>query len=136
MTYMLDTNILIYMMKADTGAFSNLKQKIASIDLDQVCMSFITYAELRFGAEASQNVAANKRKVDALARMVRVEYSVDKNLIKNYATVKASLRKAGRPIGENDLWIAAHALAQDLILVSNNTKEFSLVEALMLENWI
>jgi len=53
-----------------------------------------------------------------------------------YGTLRASLERAGTPIGNNDLWIAAHALALELILVSNNTSEFKRVPGLVVENWV
>ncbi|MEZ5671902.1 MAG: hypothetical protein R3E08_05775 [Thiotrichaceae bacterium] len=59
-----------------------------------------------------------------------------KEIVEQYSTVRNFLEKTGQPIGNNDLWIAAHALSLNIILVTNNTKEFMRVPNLLLENWV
>lgn len=133
MNYMLDTNILIYLLKRQPPAVA---QHINGLNpQDTLCMSFITYAELLQGAERSQRKAQVRQQIAALIRLVPVLYQAGADLCSHYARHAARLRVAGTPIGGNDLWIASHALAQDCTLVTNNLREFQRVQGLRLENW-
>lgn len=133
MNYMLDTNILIYLLKRQPPAVA---QRINALDAqDGLCMSFVTYAELLQGAERSQRKAQARQQIAALVRLVPVLYQTGPDLCSHYARHAAQLRQAGTPIGGNDLWIASHALAQDCTLVTNNQREFQRVQGLRLENW-
>lgn len=103
MNYMLDTNMLIYLLKHQPATVAERVSQLAASDT--LCMSFVTWAELLKGAEQSQR---------------RVEVT----------------RQLGTPIGGNDLWIASHALAESCTLVTNNVREFSRIEGLIIENWV
>ncbi len=133
MRYMLDTNILIYLIKNKPPLVAERVNALgSSADL---CMSFFTFAELRMGAERSTRKPDVLRRLEALARRVPVRYGVDRSICEHYAQQFTRLRAAGTPIGANDLWIACHALADDCTLVTNNLREFERVAGLRLENW-
>lgn len=134
MRYMLDTNILIYLIKNKPPSVT---ERVATLgDTAELCMSFFTFAELLVGAERSTQKAATLRRLDALTRVVPVRYAVTRRVCEHYAVQFTQLRTAGTPIGANDLWIACHALAEDCTLVTNNLREFQHVTGLALENWV
>ena len=87
-------------------------------------MSFVTYAELLKGAEGSDRRREVLRRLEGPVRQVPVDFEVAPKLCEHYAAQSARLRTGGTPIGGNDLWIAAHALAQGATLVTNNVMEF------------
>jgi tRNA(fMet)-specific endonuclease VapC len=100
-----------------------------------VGMSLITFGELRYGAEKS------RQRVQALDTLTRLEALIpvitpDDAVGERYGLIRAHLERAGTPIGNNDLWIAAHALSLGVTLVSNNTREFERVPKLKLDNWV
>jgi len=130
---MLDTNILIYLIKNKPPSVA---ARINVLGSDaQLCMSFFTFAELLKGAERSTRKPEVLRQLDQLTRQVPVLYAAGRSLCGHYATHFTRLREAGTPIGANDLWIACHALAEDCTLVTNNTREFVRITGLPLENW-
>lgn len=134
MRYMLDTNILIYLIKNKPPAIA---ERINALDpLDALCMSFVTYAELLKGAERSTRKPEVLKRLTDLTRSIPVRYGTSASLCEHYATQFTRLRAAGTPIGANDLWIACHALADDCTLVTNNVSEFERVQGLRLENWV
>jgi tRNA(fMet)-specific endonuclease VapC len=131
--YLLDTNILIYLMKR---APLSVVQRIDALpDEDRLYMSFVTWVELLKGAARSARPDEVRRRLDALARQVPVLFDADARMCEHYAAQSARLKAAGTPIGGNDLWIACHALAQDATLVSNNLREFERIAGLRLANW-
>jgi len=97
-------------------------------------MSIVTYGELLFGAEKSQHPKPAEERLNRFVELVPVLPLPD-NSPHHYARIRAKLERAGTPIGANDLWIAAHALASELILASNNLREFDRVSGLVTENW-
>ena len=134
MNYMLDTNILIYLIKNKPPSVAERINALSSDD--QLCMSFFTFAELLKGAERSTRKSEVLRHLEQLTRLVSVQYVTNKALCQHYATQFTQLKEAGTPIGANDLWIACHALADDCTLVTNNTREFERVLGLRLGNWV
>lgn len=97
-------------------------------------MSVITLGELRFGAEKSRS------RDQAMATIRDLEVLVPPRALpeaagEHYGQIRAGLQKAGTPIANNDLWLAAHARAEGWILVTNNTREFARVPGLEVENW-
>jgi len=131
--YLLDTNILIYLIK---NRPESVAERINALPADdQIGMSFITWAELLKGAERSQRPDVVRQRLHGLARVVPVSFDVDQSLCEHYAVQAARLKSAGTPIGGNDLWIACHALAQDATLVTNNMREFERITGLRLANW-
>lgn len=134
MIYLLDTHILIYLIKNQPPTIA---QKVNSLPADaQLCMSFITWAELLKGAERSSRKAETLRRLDQLAQQVHVMYPEGSAICKHYAEQFTQLKDAGTPIVGNDLWIACHALAEQAVLVTHNTKEFLMVKGLAVEDWV
>ena len=131
MSYMLDTNICIYAMKnKPEKVLQRLKEEIN----DGVCISSITLAELEYGMKHSSNPAKNEQ---ALLRFL-LPFDVlpfGAAAASEYGEIRAYLQKAGTPIGAMDMLIAAHAKSEDIVLVTNNTREFDRVVGLELENW-
>ena len=129
--YMLDTNICIYIIKNNPIA---VRQKFENVSANDLVMSIVTLAELRYGAEKSQ---AKTKAMNAIARLTScIEIAhLDEAVAEHYADIRAALERVGKPIGNNDLWLAAHARANDWVLVSNNTREFERVDGLKRENW-
>jgi len=132
--YLLETNILIYLIKNQPPSVA---QRVDALpEVDRLCMSFITWAELLKGAERSTRKPAVLRRLDALARQVAVIYPAGPSICRHYAEQFTRLRDAGTPVGANDLWIACHALAENATLVTHNTREFQRVAGLRVEDWV
>lgn len=129
--YLLDTNIVIYVMKRRPVEVLDVFNKQAN----RMAISAITLAELMHGSEKSSRPAENLAAVeDFCCRLEVLPYT--HKAAQHYGSIRTSLEKIGQPIGINDLHIAAHARSEGLILVTNNMKEFTKVPALQLENWI
>ncbi|TPE55311.1 tRNA(fMet)-specific endonuclease VapC [Maribrevibacterium harenarium] len=129
--YMLDTNIVIYVIKRRPIE----ALRVFNLHAGQMCISSITLAELLHGVEKSSKPEHNLQQVeDFVSRLEVLEYS--QKAAAHYGEIRAELERKGTPIGVNDLHIAGHARSESLILVTNNTREFERVTALRLENWI
>lgn len=128
---MLDTNIVSDLIRNPQGKSA---RQIRKVGTDGLCISIITSAELRFGCV--------KRGSPRLTRVVEQvlneleTLALDVPVDREYAEIRNDLEKAGRPIGPNDLLIAAHARAVGAILVSANASEFKRVRGLKTENWV
>ncbi len=131
MRYLLDTDICIYIAKQKPGGVLARLQRLRSGD---VGMSIVTYLELVYGAWKSQHREANLLRIQELERVIPV-LPLDSNAGQHYGRMRAELERRGSPIGAYDLLIAAHALALNLTLVTNNTREFRRVPQLTVENW-
>jgi tRNA(fMet)-specific endonuclease VapC len=130
--YLLDSNIWIYAMN---GRHPAVRETLESLPLDSVYLSDIVLGELAFGWENSTKPALTKRKVEQfLSHFPRL--NTDEATSRIYGNIRQSLQSRGTPIGTNDFWIAAQALAHKMILVTHNTREFERVEGLKLENWV
>jgi len=128
--YMLDTNIVIYVIKRRPIELLEVFNRHAG----QMCISSITLAELLHGVEKSAMPDHNLRQIeDFNSRLEMLEYG-DKAAA-HYGEIRADLERKGTPIGVNDLHIAGHARSEGLTLVSNNLREFERVDALRLVNW-
>lgn len=130
--YMLDTDICIYIIKRKPRS---VLKRMEMLQPGELAMSAITFAELMNGAKKSQQIDANVAKLNELAELLKICPSDQKAAI-SYGDVRSTLEKKGEIIGSNDLLIAAHALSLDLILVTNNEKEFNRVDGLKIENWV
>ncbi|NOS88796.1 MAG: type II toxin-antitoxin system VapC family toxin [Methylococcaceae bacterium] len=130
--YLLDTNICIYIAKKKP---LEVYQRLSELVVGDVGMSLITLGELRFGAEKSQNRDIALEKLNRLVNYIPIILPSEKTAEK-YSQIRGFLEKKGQPIGNNDLWIAAHALSLNTTLVTNNTKEFIKVPDLLVENWV
>ncbi|HAJ11101.1 MAG TPA: VapC toxin family PIN domain ribonuclease [Comamonadaceae bacterium] len=129
--YLLDTNIVIYVLKRRPIEVLSVFNANAS----RMAISSITLAELMHGAEKSSRVTENLAAIeDFCSRLEVLPYG--SKAAQHYGAIRAHLEKLGRPIGVNDLHIAAHARSEGLVLVTNNTTEFKRVPALEIENWV
>jgi len=129
--YSLDTNVCIDFLN---GRFPHVIEHIRSHDPDTLILSSIVVAELRYGAEKSRQKRTNHEKLDVLFSEIG-SIDFDEDAARVFGIIRATLESQGTPIGPFDMLIAAHALSRDLILVSDNVKEFSRVDGLKLENW-
>ncbi len=129
--YLLDTNIVIYVLKRRPIEVL----PIFNANAGRMAISAITMAELLHGAEKSSRVSENLSAVeDFCSRLEVLPYGV--KAAQHYGAIRAVLEKLGRPIGVNDLHIAGHARSEGLVLVTNNLSEFERVPALEMENWV
>jgi len=129
--YLLDTNMVIYVLKR--RPIEVLSQ--FNDNAGRMALSAITLSELYHGTEKSAKVAQNLEVVEEFASLVQVlAYSTKAS--QHYGAIRSHLEKAGQPIGVNDVHIAAHARSEGLVVVTNNTSEFSRIPGLMVENWV
>ena len=131
MRYMLDTNICIYTIKHKPP---KVIQRFLSHDPSELCISSITYAELMHGIEKSMAVERNRIAITMFLSPISI-LDFDTYAAEEYGKIRADLKRKGTPIDPMDMLIAAHAKAEDLILVTNNTREFERVENLEVEDW-
>jgi len=129
--YLLDTNIVIYVLKRRPVEVLSTFNTNAS----RMAISAVTLAELLHGAEKSSRVSDNLAAVeDFCSRLAVLPYGP--KAAQHYGAIRAALEKLGQPIGVNDMHIAAHARSEGLVLVTNNMGEFARVPALEAENWV
>ncbi|WP_340648862.1 type II toxin-antitoxin system tRNA(fMet)-specific endonuclease VapC [Pseudoxanthomonas winnipegensis] len=129
--YLLDTNICIYIInRRPPGVFEHF----AGLQIGQVAISSITGAELDYGV-AKSGSQRNRQALDKFLAPLDV-LSFDEAAMRRYGALRSGLERQGTPIGAMDQLIAAHALALDAVLVSNNLREFERVPGLRLENWV
>lgn len=130
--YLLDTNICIYIAKYNPPS---VRERFTQHPANELAMSVITLGELRFGAEKSQAKERAMAVIDELIDLMNIEALTD-DVTGHYGEIRATLQKSGQMIGNNDLWLAAHARSQNWILVTHNEKEFLRVDGLKVENWV
>ena len=129
--YLLDANILSEFIRNPRGLVS---KRLAVVGEATVCTSIVVACELRFGARKKGSSRLEERVDEVLASLEVLP--LDKESDRHYAEIRTHLSRKGRPIGSNDLLIAAHTLALDLILVTDNVDEFARVPGLSIENWL
>lgn len=129
--YLLDTNICIYIAKHNPPA---VRARFEQLSADALAMSVVTLGELQYGAEKSQARANALAVLQQLQSAIQV-MPLTPTVGQHYGQIRSALERAGQPIGNNDLWIAAHARAEGWVLVTNNEREFRRVEGLAVENW-
>jgi len=127
--YLFDTNICIYYFQ---GKFS-LREKFRKIKKENRFISEITLAELKFGIKNSQSQKKNRETLDNFLTGIQILPII--NSLDIYAEEKARLRKQGKPIDDFDLLIGASAIANDMILVTNNESHFQRITSVIIENW-
>jgi tRNA(fMet)-specific endonuclease VapC len=133
--YLLDTNTVSYFLRDHSPALSS---RLLNTAPEALAISVITVGELRFGV---QRLGVGRR---AAALSQRLEQIIESFAIlplpaqagEHYAATRAHLEANGTPIGGNDLWIAAHALASDMTIITNNLREFQRVPGLRVEDWV
>jgi tRNA(fMet)-specific endonuclease VapC len=131
MLYLLDTNIISDLIRHPKG---RVARRIRQMGDARLCTSIIVACELRYGVAKKGNARLSARLDDALARLDVLDFEAPADVA--YASVRAKLEKIGRPIGANDLLIAAHALALGCTMVTDNEGEFGRIEGLACENWL
>jgi tRNA(fMet)-specific endonuclease VapC len=128
--YLLDSDICIYAMKRRPPTLLKRLDRSAPVS----AISVIVYGELWFGRTVRSHRDAASASLTALLESIEVQ-PLPVEAGTHYGAVRAALESAGTPIGTNDTWIAAHALAGDLTLVTNNERGFERVAGLRVENW-
>ncbi len=129
--YMLDTNICIYIAKHQPP---QVKARFERLKPGQLVMSAITYGELYYGANKSNQRARALTQLNELIQDIPVE-DLTSTAAQAYGEIRATLETQGRLIGNNDLWIGAHAMALDITLATNSEREFKRIAGLSVENW-
>ena len=130
--YLLDTNICIYIAKHNPAT---VRARFEQLSADVLAMSVITLGELQHGAEKSQARAQALAALRQLQNVVQIA-PLTEAVGQHYGQIRSVLERKGQPIGNNDLWIAAHARAEGWVLVTNNEREFCRVDDLVIENWV
>jgi len=130
--YLLDTNICIYIQRQRPEKVLARFQKLKPGD---AAISVVTWGELFYGAEKSKQRKKVLQLLEEFKSFVPV-LPIPENTGNAYGVIRASLESKGTPIGNNDLWIAAHAKAATLTLVTNNEREFQRVPGLKIQNWV
>ena len=128
--YLLDTDTVIYSLKGHPEVTKHLKSHLS----DPIKISVVTYMELYYGAYKSQRVTANAARVKTLAQSIEM-VPINAAVAETFGMIKTNLESGGNRLDDFDLAIAATALANNLILVTNNTDHFSRVDGLRIENW-
>lgn len=129
--FLLDTNICIYIRQKKP---QSVLRRFQTLRPGEAALSVITYGELVFGATKSlQREAALERLRELLTWLPALPLPEHAGYV--HGTIRAELARRGEMIGNNDLWIAAHAVAAELTLVTNNEREFRRVRGLKVQNW-
>ena len=130
--YLLDTNICIYIQRARPAS---VLTRFEALSAGDAAISAITWGELSYGAEKSTRRISV---LDALREFVSFVpvFPMPVDAGRHYGVIRSALERGGQIIGNNDLWIAAHALASGVVLVTNNEREFTRVPGLVVENWV
>ena len=132
MRYMLDTNMCSYILKNHPAA---VKQKFEEVGAGAICISAIVLAELYYGAARHPKGIVIRREIANFVSRLNV-IPWDENAADHYGSIRASLEKAGTPVGAMDMLIAAHAKSCAATLVTNNLREFDRIKGLAVVNWI
>jgi tRNA(fMet)-specific endonuclease VapC len=130
LSYMLDTNICIYVMRKRS---LDLLEKFNSL-AEQLCISSITLGELHYGAEKSARRADNLTSLEHFIARLDV-LAFDAKAATHYGQLRAELQRAGTPCGPHDMQIGGHARSEGLIVVTNNAREFARMPGVRVENW-
>lgn len=129
--FLLDTDICVYVRQKQSD---QLLRRFGALQPNEAAVSVITFGELLFGAIKRGKMAAERDKWLELVHLLPV-LPMPIEASEKYGMIRADLEAKDTIIGNNDLWIAAHAMAADLILVTNNEKEFRRVRGLKIQNW-
>ncbi|MCL2293717.1 MAG: type II toxin-antitoxin system VapC family toxin [Spirochaetes bacterium] len=132
--YMLDTNMCIYIIKKKTDS---VLKKIKQNQSKGLFISSVTLAELEFGIENANSLYKERNKVALMEflTIIKLKY-FEENAAKEFGIIKKNLKDRNCLIGAYDMLIGAHAKSLEMILVTNNTKEFERIEDLKIENWL
>ncbi|NOY68511.1 MAG: type II toxin-antitoxin system VapC family toxin [Deltaproteobacteria bacterium] len=128
--YLIDTDIIIYSLKANETVKWNLRLHLN----DSIKISAVTLMEMYYGAYKSQKVESNLAKVKMIESSLEI-VPISRELVEMFGLLKSNLEKAGQSLDDFDLILAATALSHNLILVTNNEKHFQRIDGLKIENW-
>ena len=131
MKYLIDTNICIYIMNERPV---EVIKKFKQFELGEIGISTITVSELQYGVAKSTYREKNQQRLEEFIAPLEI-LTYDEMAARAYGDIRFQLEKYGQPIGPLDLLIAAHALSQDLVLITNNDMEFKRIKNLKVENW-
>jgi tRNA(fMet)-specific endonuclease VapC len=131
MRYLIDTNICIYLMNQKPH---RLIQKLKHFQVGDIGLSSITLAELQYGVSKSKSKRNNQIRLNEFLVPFEILPFDERHTI-TYGEIRSQLEKVRKIIGPLDLLIAAHALSEEFILITNNDKEFKRVKGLSVENW-
>ncbi len=131
MAYLLDTNACVDYF---TARYPSVVARIQRSSPDDLRLSVVVVAELRYGADHSARRRTNHARIDTLIEEIET-LDFDLRAAASYGQVRAQLEASGTPIGPNDMLIAAHALSRGLTVVTDNLEEFERVKGLKVENW-
>ncbi|MCP4672085.1 MAG: type II toxin-antitoxin system VapC family toxin [Desulfobacula sp.] len=132
MNFLIDTNICIYIMnKCPPEVIQRFRDK----EVGQIGISSITVSELQYGVSKSKYRNQNLNRLEEFLTPFQI-LSYDEHASRFYGDIRSQLENQGTIIGPLDLLIAAHALSQNLVLVTNNEKEFKRIQSLKVENWV
>jgi len=129
--FLLDTNICVYIRRQRPP---EVLARFKKLQNGEAALSVITFGELLYGAEKSQQREQALRQLEELTSLLTV-IPMSAAVAEKYGVIRADLEQKGETIGSNDLWIAAHALAAGMVLVTNNEREFQRVGGLKIQNW-
>jgi tRNA(fMet)-specific endonuclease VapC len=130
MSYLLDTDTCIFWLKGN----KKIEKKALTVGLDRLYISFVTLSELYYGAYKSQKIKENLAGIKTLEGKLR-RIDSDQGTCETFGKLKATLVSQGKVINDADLFIAAGALGNDIVLVTNNEKHFKRIRGLKVENW-
>lgn len=132
MRFLLDTDIVSRVGRAGDDL---LTARFGAKPPEEMAISVVTRGEIEFGLRALAPGRDTMQRMQSLLRTLQT-LPLTQQVAAHYATIRSHLRAAGTPIGYNDLWIAAHAATEGLVMVTNNEREFSRVPGLKIENWL
>jgi tRNA(fMet)-specific endonuclease VapC len=130
MSYLIDTDIIIYSVKGN----SIVQRRFLQNEHIPKAISVITYGELLWGAKKSKNVGKNLAVVYRIKELFPI-VAIDNAVIETFSDIKVAIQKAGSPVDDMDLLIAATALTMNYTLVTSNEKHFRRIKGLRIENW-
>lgn len=133
MKFLLDTDICIYLIKKKPAS---VIQKLTERETSDVGLTVVSVFELQFGVENSQNRQQSQTALNHFLGSIHHILPIDQHAANFAAKIRAELKRKGTPIGPYDVLIAAVALSRDLILVSNNVREFERIDGLKYETWV
>ena len=131
MNYLIDTNICIYIMNKRPA---EVIQKFKNLEIGQTGVSSITVSELNYGVAKSQQKKQNAKRLEEFLTPFEI-LPYDENASRYYGIIRSELESQGKVIGPLDMLIAAHAISENLIVVTNNENEFQRIKSLKVENW-
>ncbi len=128
--YLLDTDIIIYSLKAHKMVRRNLQRHLH----DPIKISAVTLMELYYGAYKSKQVANNLAKIKTIESALEI-IPVNREMVEIFGVLKSDLEKVGKPLDDFDLILASTAMSHNLTLITNNEKHFGRIHGLKMENW-